>query len=247
MANKLYERDMTYVSQAATCALPVMFVSKETPGFPGVDGTCTALRYRNEIVFVTAAHVIERSDQHTAIYVPLAFSGSELRCQIGRVLKPRAAEEHRDAPVDLAVMFPIAGPGFADGDSSACGVPPYADMERVARDRPFAIAGFPLDAPDRNTVDYDGGLVRFGKQVAFGTYETPSCMTGLHTLTVSTAGTWGPNGFSGGPAFRLLRGGGTGPWKPAFAGIVTNGGPETVHFIDAAFVIGCLHALNVGG
>jgi hypothetical protein len=72
-------------------------------------------------------------------------------------------------------------------------------------------------------------------------------MNGLHTLAVSTAGTWGPNGFSGGPAFRLLRDGDTGPWTPAFAGIVTNGGLERVHFIDAAYVLGCLHTLNVGG
>jgi hypothetical protein len=47
--------------------------------------------------------------------------------------------------------------------------------------------------------------------------------------------------------FALLRDSGTEPWKPAFAGIVTNGGLESVHFIDAAYVIGCLHTLGVGG
>src|SRR5207302_10031931 len=100
---KLFDSDMSRVLQAATCALPIMFVSEGLPDFPGVMGTCTALRYRNNVVFVTAAHVVQKNDPHTAIYVPLAFSGSELRVQIGLVKKPRAAEAHPNAPVDVAV------------------------------------------------------------------------------------------------------------------------------------------------
>jgi hypothetical protein len=223
---------------AAECALPVMFVRSECPDAPGVMGTCTALLFRNEYVFVTAAHVVARNDSETAVYIAMGFSESEVRCQIAQALKPRAAAP--EIPDDLAVMRPTELPAFVGGESRAQSIPPYARVNQAPRGAAFAVVGYPLDAPDRNIVDYDARTLRFGKQVAVGKYDGPSTIKGLHTLKVSTAETWGPNGFSGGPAFRLLDDADTGILIPVFAGIVTNGGPDRIHFIDAACVIAAL-------
>jgi hypothetical protein len=190
-------------------------------------------------VFVTAAHVVEGNDWQTTIYVPLGFSGSEVWSRIGQLQNPRAADPA--APVDLSIMRPVEGPAFVDGESDAHVVPPFARMDRVPQGAMFAVAGYPLNPVDRNCVDYDARAIQFGKQVVIGTYDAPSRMKGLHTLNLSTADTGGPNGFSGGPAFRLLHDPETGMWTPAFAGIVTNGGPECVHFIDATYVMASLN------
>lgn len=55
--------DMRDVLREVQCALPIMFVSEACPDAPGVKGTCTALRFRDEYAFVTAAHVVDRNDQ----------------------------------------------------------------------------------------------------------------------------------------------------------------------------------------
>ena len=239
MANlQLSVADMPDVDRAIHCALPIIFASEESPAFPGIKGTCTALRYRNECVFVTAAHVVQGNDCNTAIYVPLGFSASEARCQIKQILTPRAADPN--APTDLAMMRASAAPDFVGGESSAFPVPPFARMDLVPPKALFAVSGYPLDCADRNCVDYDARTILFGKQMALGTYDSRSPMNGLHMLRLSTADTGGPNGFSGGPVFRLLHDQETRTWTPAFAGIVTNGGPECVHFIDAEYVVAFL-------
>ncbi len=232
--------DMPDVLRELQCALPIMFVSEACPDAPGVKGTCTALRFRNECVFLTAAHVVDRNDLQTAIYVPLGFAGSEARSRIADSRRPRAIGP--DIPVDLAIMRPVMPPEFMDGESSAHTVPPFARLDRASPEALFAIAGYPLDVADRNWVDYDARTIRFGKQVTIGTYDAPSAMKGLHTLKVSTGDTGGPNGFSGGPVFRLLHDPAAGTWTPAFAGIVTNGNRECIHFIDAAYVVDSLRA-----
>jgi hypothetical protein len=234
----LSEQGMTEVLRQRQCALPVMFASETCPDAPGVLGTCTALQFRSQCVFVTAAHVVEKNDWQTAIYVPLGFSSSETRVRIEQMMKPRAADP--EAPVDLAVMRPATLPEFVDGESSARAVPPFAAMERIPQNAMFAIAGYPLNAAERNYVDYEARILKFGKQVAIGTYDGASTMPGLHRLKLSTAETGGPKGLSGGPAFRMLHDAVSGAWTPAFAGIVTNGGPECVHFIDAKYVVAFL-------
>lgn len=237
---RLTAADLPHVLRQLECALPVMFASAISPDAPGISGTCTALRFRNEFFFVTAAHVVERNDWQTSVYVPLGFSASETRVRIGRGWKPRAAAPH--VPEDLAAMRPATPPAFVDGESSAHVVPPIANMDRVSQGARFVVAGYPLNAVDRNYVDYAARVLKFGKQVAFGTYDGSSPMAGLHTLKLSTAETGGPNGFSGGPAFRMLHDPITSAWTLAFAGIVTNGGPECVHFIDSKYVLASLCA-----
>jgi len=226
-------RDLPVIVRAAKCALPIIFTSLDHPEYPGVQGTCTALRFGDEVVFVTAAHVVARSDRRTVVEVALGFTGEPLRARIRDIWKPRPAAERYEGVCDIAVMFPASLPPFVTGESEAYDLARVADMD-APRDSVFAICGYPLGYTDRNIVDYESRKVTFGPHLAFGAYDGPSAITGHHVVQVSTTDIGGPNGFSGSPVFRLLRDEARGAWAPAFAGIVTLGGPDRI--IDIAFL-----------
>ncbi len=227
--------------RAAKCALPIIFTSADHPAFPGIRGTCTALRSGSRSVFITAAHVVVRNDERTAVEVALGFRGDPLRCRIQKVWKPDPAEEQYDAVCDFAVMLPAAAPSFVEGDSDAYDLARVAKMDAAQHKNLFAVCGYPSSYADRNVIDYEARSVTFGLHVAIGTYEAPSSMKGHHVLEVSTAEIGGPNGFSGGPVFRLLFDKAAGTWTPVLAGIVTMGGPGRIHFIDISFLGTFLH------
>ena len=229
-------QDMPEVERAAKCALPIIFTSLDHPEYPGVHGTCTALRFGADSIFVTAAHVVANSDDRTMVEVALGFRGDPLRARVREILKPHPTEEQHEAVCDFAVMFPVSPPAFVAGDSDAYDLARVAKMDAAPRKSLFGVFGYPRSYEDRNIVDYAAGTVTFGLHLAVGTHEGPSSIKGHHTLDVSTAEIGGPNGFSGGPVFRLLFDKASGAWTPAFAGIVTMGGPKRIQFIDIAFL-----------
>jgi hypothetical protein len=231
-------RDMPLLQQAVSCALPIIFTSLDHPEYPGMRGTCTALRFSNETVFVTAAHVIGRDNERTAVEVALGFQGDPVRCRIGRILKPRPSEEQFEAASDLAIMIPVSTPAFVEGNSAPHELNRVANLEAAPRGSVFCVCGYPV-ASEHNVIDYASRTITVGLHVAFGTYAAPSQFKGHHMLDVSTAEFGGPNGLSGGPVFRLLRDE-DGTWSPSFAGIVTMGGPNRIHFIDVTFLGGFL-------
>jgi hypothetical protein len=98
------------------------------PEYPGIRGTCTALRYGQEFIFVTAAHVVERNDNRTIIEVALGFGGEPLRCRIRDLLKPRPSHEEDEAVCDFAVMRPVFVPAFVEGESGARDIARFARM-----------------------------------------------------------------------------------------------------------------------
>ena len=86
-------QDMPEVERAAKCALPIIFTSLDHPEYPGVHGTCTALRFGADSIFVTAAHVVANSDDRTMVEVALGFDG------IGRdPTTPRPESIEQDGP-----------------------------------------------------------------------------------------------------------------------------------------------------
>ena len=230
-------RDMPQLQRAARCALPIIFTSLDDPEYPGTHGTCTALRFGDETVFVTAAHVMRGNNDRTVVEVVLGFQGEPVRCRIGKILKPRPAADQFEAASDLAIMVPSSPPTFVDGDSAPYDLIRVTNLTAASRGSPFAVFGYP-QASDRNAIDYATRTLTFEVAVAIGTYEAPSTFSGHHMLDVSTQDIGGPSGFSGGPVFRLFRDGET--WTPSFAGIVTMGGPTRIHFIDVAFLSGFL-------
>lgn len=232
-------RDMPQLERAAKCALPIIFTSLDHPEYPGTQGTCTALRFGDETVFVTAAHVVGRNNERTAIEVALGFRGEPVRCRIGKVLKPRAAEEQFEAASDLAIMIPASPPAFVEGDSAPYELVRVANVDAAPLGSDFAVFGYPR-ASERNVIDYAARTLTFGLHLAIGSYDGRSPFKGHHMLDVSTAEIGGPAGFSGGPVFRLLGGAERETTTPSFAGIVTMGGPNRIHFIDVAFLSGFL-------
>jgi hypothetical protein len=115
------------------------------------------------------------------------------------------------------------------------------NLEVASRGRLFCACGYP-QASERNVIDYAARTITVGLHIAIGTYDapSPSAFTGHHMLDVSTEEFGGPNGLSGGPVFRLFVDETSGMCIPSFAGIVTMGGPNRIHFIDVAFLSGFL-------
>ncbi len=169
-----------------------------------------------------------RSVAKDGAWVFPVFRGDPLRARVREILKPHPTEEQHEAVCDFAVMFPVSPPAFVAGDSDAYDLARVAKMDAAPRKSLFGVFGYPRSYEDRNIVDYAAGTVTFGLHLAIGTHEGPSSIKGHHTLDVSTAEIGGPNGFSGGPVFRLLFDKASGAWTPAFAGIVTMGGPKRI-------------------
>lgn len=232
---------MPSLQRAASCALPIIFTCVDHPQYPGMHGTCTALRFSNETVFVTAAHVIGRDTERTSVDVALGFQGEPVRCRIGKILKPRPAEERFEAASDFAVMIPLEAPAFVAGASAPLDLNGIANLAAAPRGSVFCVCGYPK-ASEGNVIDYGARTVTVAPHVAFCTYDGPaeSAFDGQHMLDISTADFGGPNGLSGGPVFRLRRNEESETWAPSFAGIVTNGGPRRIRFIDVALLSGFL-------
>src|SRR5438105_11344393 len=185
-------QDMPEVERAAKCALPIIFTSLDHPEYPGVHGTCTALRFGADSIFVTAAHVVANSDDRTMVEVALGFRGDPLRARVRGILKPHPTEEQHEAVCDFAVMFPVSPPAFVAGDSDAYDLARVAKMDAAPRKSLFGVFGYPRSYEYRNIVDYAAGTVTFGLHLAIGTHEGPASIKGHHMLDVSTAEIGGP-------------------------------------------------------
>jgi len=51
-------KDMPDVDRKAKCALPIILSAVEHPEYPGIHGTCIAVRHGRHVAFITAAHVL---------------------------------------------------------------------------------------------------------------------------------------------------------------------------------------------
>lgn len=229
-------RDNPDLERATRCALPIIFTSLDHPEYPGIQGTCTALRHGGDAIFVTAAHVVACCDSRTIVEIGLGFGGEPLRARIRQMLKPRPAGEQYEGVCDFAILFPNTSPAFVAGESEAYDLARVAVPGATARNSLFAVCGYPSGYSDRNVIDYESRTLTFGRHLAIGTYEEPSTITGHHVLRVCSAEFGGPNGFSGSPVFRISGGQEGGTWAPTFAGIVTLGGPSRLRFIDVEYL-----------
>jgi hypothetical protein len=232
----VHASDVPDLERAAKCALPLIFTHQDHPEYPGTQGTCTALRAGNQTYFVTAAHVVNGCSPHTLVDVAVGFRDRQERCRIGTILVPKPASEEFEAVCDLAIMRPVTVPAFVPGHSESYDLARVVRMTSVPDKAPFAMCGYPSNAPGCNTFDYIERRITFGLHAAVGTYAGQSPIVGHHLLEVSTAHCGGPNGLSGGPVFRLVQEASTGTWEPVFAGIVTMGSHTHVHFMDVAYL-----------
>src|SRR5947207_3491786 len=175
---------MPQLQRAARCALPISFTSLDDPEYPGTHGTCTALRFGDETVFVTAAHVMRGNNDRTVVEVVLGFQGEPVRCRIGKILKPRPAADQFEAASDLAIMVPSSPPTFVDGDSAPYDLIRVTNLTAASRGSPFAVFGYP-QASDLHAIDYATRTLPFGLVVALGTSVVTATVIG-HTILDDT-------------------------------------------------------------
>src|SRR5207237_8236074 len=100
-------QDMPEVERAAKCALPIIFTSLDHHEYPGVHGTCTALRFGADSIFVTAAHAVANSDHRTIGEVALGFRGDPPRAPVRGIVQRRATEAQPEAAGDVAGRVPL--------------------------------------------------------------------------------------------------------------------------------------------
>jgi hypothetical protein len=227
-------KDMPDVDRRAKCALPIIVSALDHPEYPGIHGTCIAVRHGAQTAFLTAAHVVRVTDG-TRIQIPLGFGASRSLCEIREVVFPVPSVERYESACDVAAMLPVSQPLFIDGQTEPIDLLKVARVEAARPNSLFAIAGYPRSLPANNLIDYDLRTVSFSLYHGLGTYAGPFQFDGCHTLDVSTVEVGGPQGLSGSPVFRCLLND-DGSWSAAFAGMVIMGSPSKIHFVDVAWL-----------
>jgi hypothetical protein len=225
-------------SRLLKCAAPVIITNPEAPDYPGVNGTCFAIRRGHRIVFLTAGHVVRKAT-NANVEVATGFGAERSLCRIAKAVYPEpVAEEVVDA-CDLAVLVPVAEPVLDEDDVVALVADEVADMTRAPQHALFAYAGYPREG-ERNSVDYDNRTIHFELFHGFGTYSGPArSMTGCHTLKLIGAPANGLQGVSGSPVIRVVfdREHGT---KVGLASLAIREGSSLLHFVDVAHLIALL-------
>ena len=214
-----------------------MFASSDFPTVPGLRGTCIAVAHKGEVAFVTAEHVTRGVEPGTRIAVPLGFGESQSIVEIAEVLTVSPSGPEYEDACDVAVLKPSSTPAFVEDESLAVDLAIGANMATAETGKSlFAICGYPRNHPNGNMIDYERRAADFVLFHAIGAYAGPSPLPGCHQLDVSTAQVGGPDGFSGGPAFRIWLSGEA--WQGILAGLVIRGGVNRVHFIENSSLLG---------
>lgn len=226
-------REMPLVDAACKCVAPLVF---ECGDYIGVLGTCFAVQGdRGDVVFLCAKHSLKGVDGNSVIKVLTGLSPKPQTSIVANVKTPRVTVEAFDEAGDFAVLRPATPPVFSDEQFCPIPLGVLADMDDVRPGAFIAVAGHPRDFPDSNLVDYDKKELTLGILLALGKYCGPSPLRGCHLISLDTRRWGGPNGLSGSPAFRVVRH--EGQWVPLWAGVVIQGGPKLVHFIDARYPV----------
>src|SRR4051812_13759536 len=113
MAASLSIKEMPEVDALSKCSLPIVFTSRDAVDFPGIKGTCFAVRVNGRDLFVTARHVVppEQISENT-IDVVTGFGKQRATARIAQVLYPEPAHPDFEAALDLALMLPAGTPTY---------------------------------------------------------------------------------------------------------------------------------------
>ncbi|SRR5229473_5563510 len=237
-------RDMPLVDLACKCALPIVLSAIETPDYPSLLGTCFAIQAHENVLFVTAGHVVrDVSPETTRISIPLGPGRDWPSAEIAKLVRP-VANEGFESALDLAIMVPTGVVAPSSGDFVPCSIERVANMAAVPTTAMFVVAGYPGGHPAGKGVDYDQRGIHVTRFISIGTYVGKSDLRGCHRLKLSTVIAGGPAGLSGSPVFRALHNE-DGSWTPALAGLVITGNNEDLHFLDVAYLQTVLNNLGV--
>src|SRR5262245_2351564 len=77
-------QDIPALDEALLCSLPMLLRHAETPEYPGICGTASAVSYKQQTIFLTARHVT-KVDENVAISVPTRFGQASMACEIESV------------------------------------------------------------------------------------------------------------------------------------------------------------------
>jgi hypothetical protein len=239
-------RDIPVVDRMLECALPIVFTDPDYPDYPGIQGTCFAVRYRGRVGFLTAGHVVggaERAVAQSVVQVPLSFNERPSAAGIAHVITRRTNVPDLEDVCDIALLVPQGEVAFVAGESAPIEIDRVADM-RVARPRSLlAVRGYPNRHPTKNRVDYDLRAIDLMAHSNLGTYVGPAQgMPGCHTMNLDSRSVGGANGLSGGPVVKAIIDTETRAWDAALAGLVIRGNEALIHFVDVAWLLPFLEA-----
>lgn len=229
-------RDIPEADIIQRCAMPILYAESEHRDFPGVGGTCFAVRYRGRTRFLTAHHVVKAVTPRTLVQIPLSFGEAATYAEVRHINWPSPSSPEFEDATDIASMVPVAEPRFVPGQSRAL------DIESIARHEPFTtgmllgVFGYPSRHPGNGGIDYDTRRAHTALYSSLGTYAGPSPLAGCHLLAVSTERAGGSDGMSGSPvlAFGLRN---DGSWEVRLAGLVIRGNMEVVHFVETRYLL----------
>lgn len=228
--------DMPAVHAVLACSLPLLGIDPCAPDHPGLCGSCFAVRWDGRTFFVTAAHVVKGSTAD-GLQVPIKFSSRTVPwvriraiCNFDQL--PKASDEDT-AWRDVAVLVPTSEPDFDGADAQPLNLTGFVKLEEVPIGAPFATAGYPRRGLE---ADYDERVIAHELYFALGFYRGPEYLR-CHKLQFDDEPiAQDPNGVSGSPVFRTTWKGNPPVWEGQFAGMVIQGGPTILRFIDGAVI-----------
>jgi|GEM_PF-1874715 len=226
---------MPAVESALECAVPVMF---EHADFPGIGGTCFAVRYAGRVVFLTASHCVKEA-QPKDLGIPISFNRRMETWPISQIGRPAILTgSEYGTGLDVAILVPAIEPSFEIGQASPLDLKIFANMDNVPPSALFAVRGYLTG----EGIDYASGEIKRDSLALLATYDGwLDGFPGCHTLRLATPQFGGVDGLSGSPVMRITRAA-DGSWSPGLAGMVVMGGPSKIHIVDVRTLIGVLSA-----
>jgi hypothetical protein len=231
---------------ALRCVAPLLTKVNE-PDWPpeatlGIKASCCAMKMGDVLLTLTADHALR--EKHNGVetlmtedHVVILHSAEGVRRDL-KVHTIARAESETDP--DIAAVFLARGSSF-DNDT----IVPFDNVETVGLLKPhaepgdvFIALGYPSQLAGIHYSDDDEQPhnVSFQAQRLAGHYVGPSAIgNGMHEVRFADpCQVIDPRGMSGGGIFRVMIGeDDTGPtFETAFAGIITNGSAERMHFVE---------------
>src|SRR4051794_3466660 len=148
-------RDMPAVDAFLGCALPIIFVDPSHPEFPGIGGTCFAVRYEGRLFFLTAGHCL-RDVEADNVWIPVTFNRQLETWPIAKIGRPAVLKgSEYGTGLDVALMVPATEPRFEKDHATPLGLELIANMQDVPTNALFAVRGFPRG----KGIDYDQATI----------------------------------------------------------------------------------------